>query len=277
MSTLTRPVRQRVPWGVLPLVLVFGLAFAVPLVNVLVTSLSPPNGANAVSGYLMTLGDPLFHELALRTFIFSVSTAVICLVLGFPTALFAARSPAWLGGTVLTVVILPMFVNTVVKAFGWTVLLGGQGPLTQILGALGFHASLQFTPAAVVLALVQSSLPFMVLVLYASLQSLDVSVEEAAASLGSNAWTVFRKVILPGSREGALLGSTLVFVMAASSFVIPAVLGGGRQNTVVGRIYDMAKGGNDSYSQASVAAVLFTVVVMAITLLGTKVVRRGSR
>ena len=127
----------------------------------------------------------------------------------------------------------------VVRAFGWSLLLGADGLVNQTLQAFGASPmKLLYTPFAVVIALVHVMLPFMIIPVWTSLQKLDPAAEQAAMSLGASHFTVMRQVVLPQIMPGVLSGTLIVFGLAASSFAIPGLLGGRRIKMVATLIYD---------------------------------------
>jgi putative spermidine/putrescine transport system permease protein len=139
----------------------------------------------------------------------------------------------------LVVVLAPLLVSVVVRAFGWSMLLGPEGLLNQALRALGLPAMrLLYTEAAVVIALVHVMLPFMIIPVWTALQKLDPAVEHAALSLRASHFTTLRRIVLPQVMPGVLSGSLLVFGLSASAFAIPGLLGGRRLKMVATVIYD---------------------------------------
>jgi putative spermidine/putrescine transport system permease protein len=126
-----------------------------------------------------------------------------------------------------------------VRAFGWSLLLGPNGPVNAALAALGLDKlKLLYTPAAVVVALVHVMLPFMVIPVWTSLQKLDPMVENAALALQASRWTVMRRIVLPQITPGLLSGSLIVFALSASALAIPGLLGGRRLKMVATVVYD---------------------------------------
>jgi len=139
----------------------------------------------------------------------------------------------------LILILTPLLISVVVRAFGWSLLLGADGLVNQTLLAFGgTPMKLLYTPFAVVIALVHVMLPFMVIPVWTSLQKLDPAAEQAALSLGASQFTVIRKVLLPQIMPGVLSGTLIVFGLAASSFAIPGLLGGRRLKMVATLIYD---------------------------------------
>ena len=136
-------------------------------------------------------------------------------------------------------VLAPLLVSVVVRAFGWSMLLGPEGLVNGLFGLLGFGpVKMLYTEIAVVIALVHVMLPFMVIPVWTSLQKLDPGVENAALSLKASPFTTLRRIVLPQVLPGILSGSLIVFGLAASSFAIPGLLGGRRLKMVATVVYD---------------------------------------
>ncbi|WP_210643756.1 ABC transporter permease [Pseudomonas sp. Tri1] len=189
--------------------------------------------------YANLLGDPYFYEIFLRTFWISGLTTLLCVLIGVPEAYVLSRMRAPWRSIFLILILTPLLISVVVRAFGWSLLLGADGLVNQTLQAFGGSPlKLLYTPFAVVIALVHVMLPFMIIPVWTSLQKLDPAAEQAALSLGASQFTVIRKVVLPQIMPGVLSGTLIVFGLAASSFAIPGLLGGRRLKMVATLIYD---------------------------------------
>ena len=175
------------------------------------------------------LWDSLVVEIAVRTLLLALATTLICLVLAYPLAYFmATRRPA-VRNLLLILVMIPFWSNFLVRTYAWKVLLGSDGPLSQLSQALGGEPiRLLFTNTAVIIGLVYGFLPFMVLPLYTALERMDWSLVEAARDLYADGWTAFRKVTWPLSIPGVVAGSILVFIPTLGAYVTPAILGGAK-------------------------------------------------
>jgi putative spermidine/putrescine transport system permease protein len=159
----------------------------------------------------------------------SLVVAVATLVLGFPLALFLSGTTSRYRGVLLSLTLAPILISVVVRAYGWIVLLANRGLVNSALMQLGLIARpirLVFNETGVEIATTHVLLPFMVLAIMGSLQGVQVTLEEAAASLGARRWRVLLDVVLPLSLPGIAAGTLLVFILSASSFVTPVLLGG---------------------------------------------------
>ncbi len=153
---------------------------------------------------------------------------IICLMLGYPAALFMADKDMKIGSTIVVLFIIPMWMNFLLRTIAWMSLLEDQGLINNILRALGFGtAHLMYNNGAVLLGMVYNFLPFMVFPIYTSLSKMDGKLLEAAQDLGANHVRTFVKVTMPLSLPGIISGITMVFMPSVTTFFIPRILGGG--------------------------------------------------
>jgi len=211
------------------------LFFAVPLLIVLVYSFGSRSstGLTRLSDWNLSsyrrLWDPLVGEIAFRSLVLALVTTLICLVVSYPFAYFIATRAPLVRNLLLVLVMIPFWSNFLVRTYAWRVILGTEGPVSQLSQALGGEPiRLLFTNTAVLIGLVYGFLPFMVLPLYAALERMDWSLVEAARDLYADGWTAFRRVTWPLSRPGVVAGSILVFIPALGAYVTPAILGGAK-------------------------------------------------
>ncbi|MFJ9989330.1 ABC transporter permease [Pseudomonas putida] len=189
--------------------------------------------------YLALLGDSYFLEIFWRTFWISALVTLLCVVIGVPEAYILSRMGSPWRSIFLVVILTPLLISVVVRAFGWSLLLGADGLVNHAIQALGgAPMKLLYTPFAVIVALVHVMLPFMIIPVWTSLQKLDPAAEQAALSLGASQAKVMRLVVLPQVMPGVLSGTLIVFGLAASSFAIPGLLGGRRLKMVATLVYD---------------------------------------
>jgi ABC-type spermidine/putrescine transport system permease subunit I len=194
-------------------------------------------------------------------------TTAACAILGFPVAYFLARAPArWLG-VWLFLLVTPLMVSSVIRIFGWLVLLGRRGLVNATLETAGLSGvDLLHNVPAVVVGLTELLLPFMVLPLMAAIETIPRSVEEAARNLGANSLQLFWRVLLPLSLPGLVSGSLLVYTVAISALVTPALMGGRRVRMLGNLVYDEVLTSMNWPFAASIAVVL--LIVTAAVMLG---------
>lgn len=210
-----------------------------------------------------------YANIFVRSIWLSVIATVICLVIAYPVAFILSRMEKHKQGTMLMIVMLPMWMNFLLRTYAWMTLLGNNGIINNLLGFIGLGPfKLINTSGAVVLGMVYNYLPFMILPLYSVMEKIDKSVLEAASDLGCNSRSVLFKVIVPLSLPGITSGITMVFVPAISTFIISRMLGGG-SNLLIGDLIEMQFLGN-SYNPhlgAAISLVLMVIILVIMTLM----------
>ncbi|MES2992515.1 MAG: ABC transporter permease [Pseudomonadota bacterium] len=229
----------------LPSLALFSLMVLLPLVLTALLSFQVYDaergaiGGFTLAAYAHVLGDSYYYEIFFRTGWIAALTTLICVLVGAPEAYILSRMASPWRSIFLLVILAPLLVSVVVRAFGWSLLLGPNGIVNQVFEWLGIgRVRMLYTPTAVVVALVHVMLPFMVIPVWTSLQKLDPMVENAALSLNASQFTVMRRIVLPQITPGVLSGSLIVFGLSASALAIPGLLGGRRLKMVATVIYD---------------------------------------
>lgn len=189
--------------------------------------------------YIAILSDSYFLSIFWRTLRIALVTTVVCALVGVPEAYILSRMRDPWRSLFLLVIIGPLLVSVVVRAFGWSMLLGSTGLISKASIMFGFGPMrLLYTETAIVIALVHVMLPFMVIPVWTAIQKLDPSLEPAAWTLGASRFTAMRRITLPQVSLGVLSGSLIVFGLSASSFAIPGLLGGRRLKMAATLVYD---------------------------------------
>lgn len=231
---LAKPVRIGLRYDLasllLPAVVIYMILFVWPLIDVFRTSFTV-DGTLSFGSYTNFFEDAFLRSVLWRTIRISIVTTVATLIVGYPVALYLSQP--WRKGRsfVTFFVIAPMLVSAVVRSYGWIIILGPNGLLSKALQVFGFGPNagqLLYTETGVVIALTHVFLPFMVLSITGSLQQIDPALSHAARILGANGMKTFLRVILPLSLPGITAGCMIVFCLAASGFVTPALVGGAR-------------------------------------------------
>ncbi len=211
------------------------LFFAIPLGIVFVYSFATRSstGLTLLEGWNLDsyrrLWSPLVGEIAFRSLLLATITTAICLVVSYPLAYYMATRTASVRNLLFILVMIPFWSNFLVRTYAWRVLLGPDGPISQISQLLGGEpVRILFTSTAILIGLVYGFLPFMVLPLYAALERMDWSLIEAGRDLYATGWTAFRRITFPISMPGVIAGSILVFIPTLGAYVTPAILGGAR-------------------------------------------------
>ena len=192
---------------------------------------------------------------------YSLISALICLLLGYPVAYFIAHQKPVMQKLLYMLVMLPMCMSFLLRTLAWVGLLQDNGIINDILAALGLpRLQLIRTPAAVILGMVYNYLPYMILPLYAVIVKIDRRLIEAAEDLGCTPVKVFTKVVLPLSVPGILSGITMVFVPAVSTFYISQKLGGIETVLIGDAIERLFKQANNPNVGAALSLVLMALV-----------------
>ncbi|MND54557.1 Spermidine/putrescine transport system permease protein PotB [compost metagenome] len=174
------------------------------------------------------------------------------------------------------ITVSPLLVSSVVRTYGWMVILGDQGVFNGILMSSGIIDSplrLTNNTLGVFIGMVEVLIPYMALSLIAGFGRLENVYEEAAASLGANRWTRFRRVILPLTAPGIALGCLLCFVLSISSFITPKLLGGGRVFLLATEIYDQAVIQLEWPTAAAISVIVLIIFGLALAVY-SRVVKR---
>jgi spermidine/putrescine transport system permease protein len=204
-----------------------------PLLLVIYFSFTSKDGGFTLSNiaemanYLPTLG---------RSVWYAVITTVICLILGFPAAYIISRMPAAKQSTMVMILMLPMWINFILRTYAWMTLLDSNGFINKFFMMFGLGPfKMLNTSAAVILGMIYNNLPFMILPLYSIMTKIDKSLIEAAEDLGCSKSAVIKKVVIPLSVPGISSGITMVFVPSVSTFIISRLLSG----STIGLIGDL--------------------------------------
>lgn len=195
----------------------------------------------------------------------AIATA-ICLILAYPLAFIIARAAEKVQQTMVMIIMIPMWMNFLLRTYAWMSILEDNGFLNQFFGLFGLHFNMMYTSGAIILGMVYNFLPFMVLPIYSVMAKMDNRIIEAAEDLGCNYWHVFLRIILPLSKPGIFSGITMVFVPAVSTFVITQLLGGGK-NYMIGDIIEfMFIGSGDANYNVGAALSLVLMVLMLLCM-----------
>jgi putrescine transport system permease protein len=211
----------------------------------------------------------LYVEAYLRSIGYALSTAVLCLVLGYPFAYFIARSKPSMRPALLMMVMLPFWTSFLLRVYAWKGILADQGVINQILMALGLISEpiqMLYTDVSLLVGMTYVYLPFMVLPLYANLVKLDFRLLEAAYDLGASPFQAFWLVTVPLSKAGIVAGFMLVFIPSVGEFVIPSLLGG-PENIMIGRVvWDEMFTGNNWPRASALAVVMIGLIVVPLAM-----------
>lgn len=180
-----------------------------------------------LANYAKALGDKYYLRIMGLTLLYSMATTAACLLLGYPVAYYLARTRTRWKALLMIGILSPLLVGVVIRCYGWMVFLADSGLINSLLARVGLGPyRLMYNPFGVMLGLVHINLPFMVLSLTGSIQTIDPAFEQAARSLGASPALTFMRVTLPMSLPGVYSGTLLVFLQVVSAYAIPVLLGG---------------------------------------------------
>ena len=202
-----------------------------------------------------------------RSLKLAVISTAICLVLGYPLAYIMARSGQRAQKVMMTLVMIPMWMNFLIRTYAWMTILQDTGILNGFLDALGLgRVHIIGTEGAVVVGMVYDYLPYMVLPIYSILAKMDVKLLEAARDLGCNSVSVLRRVIFPLSLPGVLSGVTMVLIPSVSTFYISQKLGNGRF-FLIGDAIEGQYVANNLHFAAAMAFILMVILLLCMALM----------
>lgn len=256
-----------------PGILFLILAFGVPMVMIIVRSLTDPSPEN----YLGVLTDPIYRASLWRTIEIAVMVTILSVVIGYPVAYVMARSSRGMMIFLLAGLMLSFWTSLLVRTFAWQVILNNTGILNSFLIDLGvIQASLPLIRNlfAVFVGMVHILMPYAILAMYASLRSIPSEVEQAAQSLGARPSKVFFRVTLPLSMPGVAAGGVLVFVLSLGFYITPALLGGPQDalisQSIVLQVQQYLQPG-----MGAAMAVVLVLLVLVVLFIATRFVGLG--
>jgi putative spermidine/putrescine transport system permease protein len=266
----------------LPMAIINFVAFVLPVIRLgMISFIESRSGGVLTSNYTLEnyldfFTDSFSFELVSNSLILGFGVTLITLCCAYPIALFLHRvSPKW-RNMLFVITVSPLLVSSVVRTYGWMVILGDQGVFNGILMSSGIIDSplrLTNNTLGVFIGMVEVLIPYMALSLIAGFGRLENVYEEAAASLGANRWTRFRRVILPLTAPGIALGCLLCFVLSISSFITPKLLGGGRVFLLATEIYDQAVIQLEWPTAAAISVIVLIIFGLALAVY-SRVVKR---
>lgn len=206
----------------------------IPLVMIGITAFTDKKGNFSFEPFMKVFE---YTNVFTKSLWIALLSTAICLVLAYPLAYILTKLRHSSQNTVVMLMMIPMWMNFLLRIYAWVILLQKNGPLDMALSLLGIHGTYIGNTAAVIVGMVYEYLPFMVLPIYTVMSKIDGGLIEAAQDLGSNSFDVFRKVVFPLSIPGIISGITMVFVPSASTFLVSQYLGG-TDDIMIGDVID---------------------------------------
>ena len=268
-------MRNKLSWFAVPYVVWMALFVVAPIIMVVIYAFSTADGGFTLANFTR-MGT--YTVVFTRSFKLALVATLVCLLIGYPISYIMSREGRQFQRVGMVLVMLPMWMNFLLRTYSWMSILENNGLLNQFFDAIGlfdlingiFGTDIQYfrmirTQGAVVLGMVYNYLPFMVLPIYSVIVKLDRSLLEAAQDLGANTAGVFRRVIFPLSLPGILSGVTMVFVPSVSTFAISRLLGGGT-HMMLGDLIELQflGGAYNPHLGSAIALVMMIIVVICM-------------
>lgn len=211
---------------------------------------------------------PAYTSTILLSIIYGVIASAVCLIIGYPFAYLLTKIKLSTQSMMVLLVMLPMWMNFLIRTYSWMTILGDSGIINTILSVLGLGSvKLINTGGAVILGMVYNFLPYMILPIYNVISKMDNSLIEAAQDLGSTKAQILRKVIMPLSLPGVISGITMVFVPCVSTFYITQKLGGGQVVLIGDIIETQFQSANNYHLGASLSLVLMVLIILCLGIM----------
>ena len=261
------------PWILLaPTLLLLAVFFLYPLGDMLARSLYDPDFT--WKHYARLVAEPTYLQVLWITFEIALSVTVAALVLGFPLAYFLSQIRARTAGLLMILVVVPYFTSVLVRTYAWMVLLGTEGIVNQLLGAVGLidqPLTLMYTRFGVLVGMTYILLPYMVLALYSVMRGIDTGLLRAAESLGASRRRAFWRIFVPLSMPGVAAGSLLVFILSIGFFITPALMGS-QEDSMISMIIESQVETYFDWGFASALASILLACTLALFLVYERVV-----
>ncbi|HRW15987.1 ABC transporter permease [Amaricoccus sp.] len=264
---------------VLPAAVFASVLFLLPVGILLSEGFAGSEGGFSLGAYVEFFSSELNNTVFWRSLRLGLWVMLTSAVIGYAAAFSIVQLSPKSRGRVFALIILPLMISPVARTYAWLVILGRTGLVNQVIVGLGLSEEglqLLFTETAVFIGLLQLFLPLMIIALISSMENMPRDVVPAARVLGANWFSVFFRVILPLTREGLVVGGTLVFAGSITAYITPAILGGSKVLMLETLLYQRVTVAND-YAAASVIAMILVVMSIVTNLLLKRLAKPRNR
>ena len=273
--------KRMVMSGVLGWMAVFGALPALLLLGVSFLTRHPDDLIEPVftlTNYVRLI-EPAIGSMLADSLFMATTATLLCLLMGYPFAYIVARADRRYAKTMLLLVMIPFWTNTLIRTYALVAVLKADGILNKallFLGVIDAPLKIMYSQTAIFIGLIYTLLPFMILPLYAAIEKLDQRLLEASRDLGASRWATFRKVTIPLTLPGIVSGCMLVFLPALGMFYIPDILGGARTMLLGNYIRDQFLVSRD-LPEGAAASIAMTAIMGVMLALYFKSIRRAGR
>jgi putative spermidine/putrescine transport system permease protein len=269
---------RRAAWLLcLPLLVFLAIFFIAPVGQMLLLALSPKGEGYSLALIESVLTDSFYQGIAIRTLRISLITTVVSLVIAYPVAVHLRNVSSRWQSAIILVMVSPLLTSVVVRTLAWVVLLSQRGILNQAFTDVGLpRMRMLYVEGAVVVGLVHVFFGYMVVSLMTSIRKIDENLYTAAANLGASRLRQHLEITVPLSLPGVLTGALLVFILSASAYATPSLLGGLRISMMAVEVFNQAITYLNWPEAAAISIVLF-VGIAAIVWSVTRVAEGGKR
>ncbi|OSQ46911.1 ABC transporter permease [Thalassospira alkalitolerans] len=264
---------------VLPAAIFASVVFLVP-VGILLSEGFRTGDSWTIQAYIDFFSQSLNQTVFLRTLKLAAMVTAVSAVIGYAAAFAIVNLPPKGKGRITGLVVLPLMISPVARTYAWLVILGRTGFVNQALVGIGLSDEpirFLFTETAVFIGLLQLFLPLMIISLISALENMPRDAVPAARVLGANWFQVFTKVILPLTKEGLVIGGTLVFTGSMTAYITPAILGGSKVLMLETLMYQRVTVANDFVAASVIALILIVMAFAANVLLKRLATARNKR
>lgn len=229
-------------------------------------------------GNYTRMGSVLYLKIFWESLLIALVTTLLTILFGYPFAYFAAKLPKKYSTLILVLIMIPFWTNSLIRTYGWMVILRTQGIINYVLMSLHIikePLQMLYNWGAVLIGMIYTLFPFMVLPLYNSIGKMDRSYLEAAKDMGASKWTAFRTVTIPLTMPGIVSGCILVFIPSLGLFFITDLMGGGKTMLIGNLIKNQFLTSRDWPFGAALSIVLI-VITLALIFVNSKAIGKNS-
>jgi spermidine/putrescine transport system permease protein len=269
-----KKIKQNLP--AFPILAYLTILVGIPLLLVVILSfLSRDSLGNIIFEFTLSnykkMFDPVYLKVFLNSFTLAILTGIITLLIGYPVAYFTASLDRKMRSFVILLIMLPFWISSLLRTYGWSILLGKEGLINNILmffNIIDKPLNMMYKFGTVLTGTAYMLVPFMILSIYNSVDKLDRSLLEASYDLGGGKWKTFFNITLPLTMPGIAQGYTLVFIPALGLYYISDLLGGGNTMFIGNLINNMATRGRNRPLASAFAIGMILLVVLVLFIYG---------